>query len=124
MDLAGRVAVVTGSGQGLGLAYASALAASGAAVIVNDVSQEKVDEAVSVVTGGGGEATGLAVAVGDAAAADALVSAAVDTYGRLDVMVTNAGILRDRTLWNMSDEDFDAVLRVHLRGTFTCEVGS
>ncbi|HEU4319860.1 MAG TPA: SDR family NAD(P)-dependent oxidoreductase [Acidimicrobiia bacterium] len=120
MDLSGKVAVVTGSGQGLGLAYASALAVSGAAVIVNDVAQEKVDQAVSHIVEKGGEATGVAVAVGDSEAADTLVSAALDTHGRLDVMVTNAGILRDKTLWNMSDEDFDDVIRVHLRGTFTC----
>ncbi len=120
MDLTGKVAIVTGSGQGLGLAYATALSGAGASVVVNDVTDDKVAAAVAQIEDGGGAATGVTVAVGDSEAADALVSAAVDTYGRLDVMVTNAGILRDRTLWNMSDEDFDAVIRVHLRGTFTC----
>lgn len=120
MDLSGKVAIVTGSGQGLGLAYASALAASGASVVVNDVVDDKVVAAVETITSSGGEATGVTVAVGDSEAAETLVSTALDEYGRLDVMVTNAGILRDRTLWNMSDEDFDAVIAVHLRGTFTC----
>ena len=120
MDITGKVAVVTGSGQGLGLAYASALAASGAAVVVNDVDDERASAAAGQIRDAGAEATAVGIPVGDAESADALVSAAVDTYGRLDVMVTNAGILRDRTLWNMSDEDFDDVIRVHLRGTFTC----
>jgi NAD(P)-dependent dehydrogenase (short-subunit alcohol dehydrogenase family) len=120
MDITGKVAVVTGSGQGLGLAYASALAASGAAVVVNDVDDERAGAAAAQIREAGGEATPVGIPVGDAESAEALVSTAVDTYGRLDVMVTNAGILRDRTLWNMSDEDFDDVIRVHLRGTFTC----
>ncbi|MGD2059647.1 MAG: SDR family NAD(P)-dependent oxidoreductase [Acidimicrobiia bacterium] len=120
MDISGKVAVVTGSGQGLGLAYASALARAGASVVVNDIDEERVARAVAEIEQVGGEATGVGVPVGDADAARLLVATAVETYGRLDVMVTNAGILRDRTLWNMTDDDFDAVIRVHLRGTFTC----
>ena len=120
MDISGKVAVVTGSGQGLGLAYASALAEAGAAVVVNDVDDEKASAAAEQIEASGGTATAVGIPVGDAEAAEKLVSTAVDTYGRLDVMVTNAGILRDRTLWNMSDDDFDDVIRVHLRGTFTC----
>lgn len=120
MDISEKVAIVTGSGQGLGLAYASALAAAGASVVVNDVDDERAGAAAEQIKAAGGEAIPVGVPVGDAEAADALVSIAVDTYGRLDVMVTNAGILRDRTLWKMSDEDFDDVIRVHLRGTFTC----
>ncbi|MEV0899151.1 SDR family oxidoreductase [Actinoplanes sp. NPDC049802] len=117
MDLSGRVAIVTGSGRGLGLAYAEALAAAGASVVVNDVDQAVVDAAVAAVGGG---AVGVAAAVGDTASAGRLVAAAVETFGRLDVLITNAGILRDRVLWKMTDDDFDAVVRVHLRGTFTC----
>lgn len=120
MDISGKVAVVTGSGQGLGLAYASALAAAGANVVVNDIDVERAGAAANQIREAGGEATAVGIPVGDSEAADALVSTAVDTYGRLDIMVTNAGILRDRTLWNMSDDDFDDVIRVHLRGTFTC----
>lgn len=120
MDISGKVAIVTGSGQGLGLAYASALAEAGAAVVVNDIDDDRAGAAAEQIRAAGGEASGVGIPVGDAEAAEALVSTAVDTYGRLDVMVTNAGVLRDRTLWNMSDEDFDEVIRVHLRGTFTC----
>ncbi|MFF4759822.1 SDR family oxidoreductase [Streptomyces sp. NPDC001292] len=120
MDLHGKVAVVTGSGRGLGLAYAQALAAAGAAVVVNDVDQGAVDAAVATITAQGGKATGVVAAVGDSEAAQRLVDAAVQAFGRLDVLVTNAGILRDRVLWKMTDDDFDAVVRVHLRGTFTC----
>ena len=120
MDLTGKVAVVTGSGQGLGLAYASALAGAGVSVVVNDVDDERAGAAADQIRSLGGEATPVGIAVGDTEAAEALVSTAVDTYGQLDVMVTNAGILRDRTLWKMSDDEFDAVIRVHLRGTFTC----
>ncbi|MCF3180072.1 SDR family oxidoreductase [Streptomyces polychromogenes] len=120
MDLQGKVAVVTGSGRGLGLAYAQALAAAGAAVVVNDVDKDTVDAAVASITSRGGSATGVAAAVGDGEAAQRLVDTAAREFGRLDVLVTNAGILRDRVLWKMTDEDFDDVVRVHLRGTFTC----
>ncbi|KAA0940365.1 SDR family oxidoreductase [Streptomyces apricus] len=120
MDLHGKVAVVTGSGRGLGLAYARALAAAGARVVVNDVDAEAVDAAVASITSAGGEAVGAVAAVGDSAAAELLTDTAVREFGRLDVLVTNAGILRDRVLWKMTDDDFDAVVEVHLRGTFTC----
>jgi NAD(P)-dependent dehydrogenase (short-subunit alcohol dehydrogenase family) len=120
MDLTGKVAVVTGSGQGLGLAYAKALAAAGAAVVINDVNADAAQSAVKEIVAAGGRAVAEVVAVGETEAAEALVARAVGEFGRLDVMCTNAGILRDRVLWNMSDDDFDAVVRVHLRGTFTC----
>ncbi|MFG1992199.1 SDR family NAD(P)-dependent oxidoreductase [Actinoplanes sp. NPDC048988] len=117
MNVEGKVAIVTGSGRGLGLAYVKALAAAGASVVVNDVDEAAVDAAVASL---GDRATGVAGAVGDAATAERLVDTAVKTFGRLDVLVTNAGILRDRVLWKMTDDDFDAVVHVHLRGTFTC----
>ncbi|WP_432183028.1 SDR family oxidoreductase [Streptomyces tendae] len=120
MDLSGKVAVVTGSGRGLGRAYAEALAAAGACVVVNDVDAEMVDAAVAAITEAGGKAAGAVAAVGDSEAAELLTETAVREFGRLDVLVTNAGILRDRVLWKMTDDDFDAVLKVHLRGTFTC----
>ncbi|MER7176268.1 SDR family oxidoreductase [Streptomyces mesophilus] len=120
MDLQGKVAVVTGSGRGLGLGYAQALAAAGAAVVVNDIDQAAVDSAVAAIRSQGGTAAGVVAAVGDSESAERLVRAAVEEFGRLDVLVTNAGILRDRVLWKMTDDDFDAVVRVHLRGTFTC----
>ncbi|MEV7794071.1 SDR family NAD(P)-dependent oxidoreductase [Streptomyces sp. NPDC087512] len=120
MDLRGKVAVVTGSGRGLGLGYARALAAAGARVVVNDVDRGAVDAAVEAIRSEGGTAAGAVAAVGDGATAQKLVDTAVAEFGRLDVLVTNAGILRDRVLWKMTDDDFDDVVRVHLRGTFTC----
>jgi NAD(P)-dependent dehydrogenase (short-subunit alcohol dehydrogenase family) len=110
MRLDGKVAVVTGAARGLGRAYAVALAAAGADVVVNDV-----DEAVREVA-----AVAEVCPVGSTEAAEALVERAVTEFGRLDVMVTNAGVLRDKVLWKMSDDDFDTVVDTHLRGTFTC----
>jgi 3-oxoacyl-[acyl-carrier protein] reductase len=120
MSLAGKVAIVTGSGQGLGLAYARELARQGAAVVVNDVNEEAAAEAVARIEADGGKATAVVVPVGTTEAAKALVEGAVAAFGRLDILVTNAGILRDKSLLKMTDEDFDLVVNVHLRGTFTC----
>ncbi|HXR13393.1 MAG TPA: SDR family NAD(P)-dependent oxidoreductase [Solirubrobacteraceae bacterium] len=120
LRLDGRVAVVTGSGRGLGRAYAIALAAAGASVVVNDLDADGAGETVAAITAAGGAAVAEIAAVGESAVAEALVARALGEYGRLDVMVTNAGVLRDRVLWKMSDEDFDLVIHTHLRGTFTC----
>jgi len=120
VDLNGKVVVVTGSGQGLGSAYAQALAAAGARVVVNDVNAEAAQATVEQIAAAGGTAVAEVVGVGTTEAAKTLVGRAVAEFGRLDAMVTNAGILRDKVLWNMSDDDFDAVIQVHLRGTFTC----
>jgi NAD(P)-dependent dehydrogenase (short-subunit alcohol dehydrogenase family) len=120
MNLDGKVAVVTGSGRGIGRAYARALAEAGCAVVVNDVDGDVADSCVRELTDMGARAVAEVVAVGSVEAADRLVQRAVDSFGGIDVMCTNAGILRDRVLWKMSDEDFDAVIDTHLRGTFTC----
>jgi NAD(P)-dependent dehydrogenase (short-subunit alcohol dehydrogenase family) len=120
VDLTGKVAVVTGSGRGLGLAYATELARRGAAVVVNDVDAEVARAAVQTITDAGGTAVAEVVPVGTSEAAQALVDRAVAEFGRLDILVNNAGILRDSTLWKMTDEQFDAVITTHLRGTFTC----
>jgi NAD(P)-dependent dehydrogenase (short-subunit alcohol dehydrogenase family) len=120
MNLEGKVAVVTGSGRGIGRAYAEALADAGAAVVINDVDGDVAQGTVDDITKAGGRAVAEVVAVGSSEAADRLVNRAVEAFGRLDVMCTNAGILRDKTLWKMTDDDFDAVIETHLRGTFTC----
>ncbi|WP_125098619.1 SDR family oxidoreductase [Leucobacter chromiireducens] len=120
MSLAGKVAIVTGSGRGLGLAYAQELAAQGASVVINDVDAATAAAAVASIEALGGTATAVVAPVGPSETAAQLVAAAVDTYGRLDILVTNAGVLRDTVLWKMSDDDFDTVINVHLRGTFTC----
>nr|WP_146806661.1 SDR family NAD(P)-dependent oxidoreductase [Cellulomonas persica] len=120
MDLTGKSAIVTGSGQGLGRAYARALAAAGAGVVVNDVNGDAAQETVDAIVAGGGRAVAVIAPVGPAETADALVAAAVEAFGGLDVLVTNAGVLRDRVLWKTTDDDFDTVIATHLRGTFTC----
>ena len=120
MKLDGKVAIVTGAGRGLGLAYATALAKAGAAVVVNDADKAVAEEAAEGIAAARGQAVASAAPVGSTEAAQSLVATAVDSFGRLDILVTNAGILRDRVVWKMSDEDFDAVVQVHLRGTFTC----
>ena len=120
LTLDGKVAVVTGSGRGLGRAYAGALAAAGAAVVVNDVDAAAAADTVEAIKHAGGRAVEDIAAIGESTAAQSLVDRAVSEFGRLDVMVTNAGVLRDKVLWKMTDEDFDLVVQTHLRGTFTC----
>ena len=120
MDLGGKVAVVTGAGQGIGLQAARALAAAGAAVVVNDVEAGLAEAAVAGIEREGGRAVAAVAAIGTAEAAELCVEQALSAFGRLDAMCANAGILRDRVLWNTEDADFDAVIATHLRGTFTC----
>jgi NAD(P)-dependent dehydrogenase (short-subunit alcohol dehydrogenase family) len=117
VDLSGKAAVVTGAGQGLGRAYALALAQAGASVVVNDLDARAAEETAALA---GPRAIVVAGDVAERAVADALVAQAVEKFGRLDAMITNAGVLRDAVLWKMTDEDFDLVVRTHLRGTFLC----
>jgi 3-oxoacyl-[acyl-carrier protein] reductase len=119
MSLDDKVAIVTGSGRGLGLAYAQELARQGAAVVVNDVDAQAAADAVAAIRAGGGRAVEVVAPVGPTRTAQDLVARAVESFGRLDILVTNAGVLRDTVLWKMSDDDFDTVINVHLRGTFT-----
>jgi NAD(P)-dependent dehydrogenase (short-subunit alcohol dehydrogenase family) len=96
------------------------LAQAGAAVVVNDLDEVSAAETVELISRAGGRAVAQVADVADADGAQSLVDRAVSEFGRLDCMVTNAGVLRDRVLWKMSDEDFDLVIRTHLRGTFMC----
>jgi NAD(P)-dependent dehydrogenase (short-subunit alcohol dehydrogenase family) len=124
---AGRVVVVTGAGRGLGRAHALAFATEGARVVVNDIGTSRsgegasgtpAQEVVAEIEAFGGEAIPNADDVADWAGAERLVAAAVDRWGRLDVLVNNAGFLRDRMLVSMAEDEWDAVVRVHLRGHF------
>ena len=123
----GRVAIVTGAGRGIGREHALSLAAHGAKVVVNDLggnidgtggdagpAQQVVDE----IKGMGGEAVANADSVADWEGAQRLINTAIETFGDLHVLVNNAGILRDRVLINMTEEEWDAVIAVHLKGTF------
>ncbi|QGV80884.1 3-oxoacyl-ACP reductase [Streptomyces ficellus] len=121
MPLADLSAIVTGAGRGLGRAEALELARLGAAVVVNDYgegSAAAADEVVAEIVAAGGRAVAHIGDVADHATAGALVALATDTYGKLDVLVNNAGILRDRMVFSMSEAEWDAVVRVHLKGHF------
>jgi len=122
-----RVAIVTGAGRGVGRAVALELAREGAKVVVNDpgvslqgapTDERPADEVVREIRGHGGEAVASYDSVAGFASAEHIVRAALDRFGRLDVLVNNAGIIRDRTLFKMTEDDFDTVLAVHLKGTF------
>lgn len=117
VSLDGKVAIVTGAGAGLGRAEALALADAGARVVLNDLPGG-ADEAAEEIRSRGGEAAVVAGDVGERATADAMLAAAVDGFGTLDIVVNNAGITRDRMLFNMSDEEWDQVMHIHLRGHF------
>src|SRR3954466_11479324 len=123
----GRVVVITGAGRGLGRAHALAFAAEGAKVVVNDLGAslqgEGIDlspaqEVVNEIVAAGGEAIVNGDDISDWDGAGSLVQSAIDTFGGLDTVVTNAGIVRDRMFVNMTVDEWDAVIRVHLRGTF------
>ena len=115
VTLEGRVAIVTGAGNGLGRAEALALAAAGAAVVLNDLPGDAVDAVAAEI---GPRATVVAGDVGEWATGEKLVAAALTGFGRLDILVNNAGVLRDRMIFTMTPEEWDLVLRVHLRGHF------
>jgi NAD(P)-dependent dehydrogenase (short-subunit alcohol dehydrogenase family) len=114
----GRVAVVTGAANGLGRAESLALAAGGARLVLGDLPGEALHAVADEIKAAGGEAVACAGDVGEWSTGQALLSTALDAYGALDILVNNAGVLRDRTIVNMSAEEWDLVVRVHLRGHF------
>ncbi|MEJ3658255.1 SDR family NAD(P)-dependent oxidoreductase [Actinomycetes bacterium KLBMP 9759] len=110
--------IVTGAGRGIGRGEALECAAQGAAVVVGEFDADAGEAVVEEITAAGGRAVAVSGDVAEPVTADALVSTAVSTFGQLDALVNNAGILRDRTLAKMTDDDWDAVVWVHLRGHF------
>jgi NAD(P)-dependent dehydrogenase (short-subunit alcohol dehydrogenase family) len=123
----GRVAIVTGAGRGVGREYARLLAAHGAKVVVNDlgvrpdgtgVDLSPATEVVEQIRNGGGEAIANSDDISSWEGAGSLIASTLETFGTLDVLVNNAGILRDRMLVNMTEQEWDDVIRVHLKGTF------
>jgi NAD(P)-dependent dehydrogenase (short-subunit alcohol dehydrogenase family) len=118
MRLDGKVAVVTGAAQGLGRACTECMAAEGAKIIVSDMNAEGGESVAAAIRDAGGEARFIACDVGDKAQVDALIAGAVETYGRLDSAVANAGIVNFADFLELGEDDFDAVLRVNLKGVF------
>jgi NAD(P)-dependent dehydrogenase (short-subunit alcohol dehydrogenase family) len=125
--LDGRVAIVTGAGRGIGRSVARLLASQGAAVVVADLGVAMdgsghdagpANEVVEEITADGGKAIASGADISDFAAAEALIGSAIEQFGRLDVLVNVAGILRDRMVFNMTEQEWDDVIRVHLKGTF------
>ncbi|HVN02067.1 MAG TPA: SDR family oxidoreductase [Caulobacteraceae bacterium] len=123
----GRVAIVTGGGRGIGREYCLMLAAEGAKVVVNDLGGARdgtgadigpAHDVVAEIKAAGGEAVANGADVSDFAQAKGMIDQAVQTFGKLDVVINNAGILRDRMLVNMTEAEWDAVIKVHLKGTF------
>ncbi len=125
--LDGRVAIVTGAGRGIGRSVARLLASQGAAVVVADLGvamdgsgrdSGPAAEVVEEITAAGGKAIASGADISDFAAAEGLIGSAIEQFGRLDVLVNVAGILRDRMIFNMTEQEWDDVIRVHLKGTF------
>lgn len=117
--LEGRVAVVTGAAAGLGRAEALGLAARGATVVVNDLATSlDASDVLDAIASAGGKAVAVAGDISDAATATEIMRTATTDLGRLDIVLSNAGVVRDKMLFNMTDDDWDLVVRVHLRGHF------
>lgn len=120
MRLKDKVCIITGAAQGIGLATALKFVREGATVALCDLRQDGIDEAVAVCAAAGGQATGYLVNVTDRDSVDAMVAAVLTRFGRIDVLVNNAGITKDARLQKMTLAQFDAVIDVNLRGVFHC----
>ena len=120
MELSGKVALVTGAAQGIGKAIAMLLARNGADVVVSDINLEKAQETTNEIQGMGRRSVAIKVNVADLKDVERMVEATVEQFGRIDILVNNAGITRDRLILRMTEEDWDAVLDVNLKGTFNC----
>lgn len=120
ISLEGQIAIVTGAGAGLGRAHALALAAHGAKVVINDLSEVQAREVATEIQEAGGEAMPFAASVTDMARVSTMVEQAIDQWGKVDILVNNAGILRDKTFVKMDLADFRLVLDVHLMGAVHC----
>ena len=127
--LKGRVAVVTGAGRGIGRGHALCFASEGAKVVVNDLggapdgsgaAKGPADEVVDEIKKMGGEAVANYESVATPEGGESIIKTAIDAFGRLDILVNNAGVLRDRMVFNMTEEEWDTVMKVHLYGTFHC----
>ena len=118
LTLTDRVAIVTGAGNGLGRAESLALARAGARLVLNDLPGDAVQAVAGEITAAGGQAVVAAGDVAEWATGEQLVATALERYGRLDILVNNAGVLRDRMIFSMSEQEWDLVMRVHLRGHF------
>jgi len=125
MNMAGRAGIVTGSGRGIGRDIALLLAKEGASVVVNDpgvgrggeaTGEKPADEVVLTITAAQGKAIANYDSIADYASAGRMVAQCVETYGKIDFLVNTAGMLRERMIWNMTEDDFDAVINVHLKG--------
>jgi 3-oxoacyl-[acyl-carrier protein] reductase len=120
MRLSGKVAIITGAGSGIGQATAVKFGKEGATVISCDINADRAQETAQLVTADGGEATGYQMDVRDKENIAQVVEAVVAKYGRVDCLVNNAGIVQDATIRNMTDEQFDSVIEVNLKGVYNC----
>jgi len=120
MSLEGKVTVITGAAQGIGFACAERFANEGAKVVLADINEEQGEASAQAIRDAGGAATFVACDVGEKADVDALVLAAVNTYGSLDVWISNAAILSPATILELEEDDFDRVIRVNLKGFYLC----
>ena len=120
MRLKDKVAIITGSARGIGQATALKFAVEGARVVVCDLDRKAVDEVVAQITASGGRAVGFTLNVTDKASIAAMVKGVIDKYGRVDVLVNNAGIVDDAMLRKMTDDQFERVIDINLKGTYNC----